>query len=54
MHTNLKASESTIRDVDYAQEFVILNKMMLLTNAGMFAISQANIVQDNLLKLLFK
>lgn len=54
MHTNLKASESVIRDVDYAKEFTTLNKMMLLVNAGMFAMAQASRVQDNLLKLLFR
>lgn len=54
MHTNLKSSESVIRDVDYAQEFAILNRMTLLMSAGMFAMSQANKVQENMLRLLFK
>ena len=54
MHTNLKSSESVIRDVDYAQEFTVLNRMILFMNAGMYAMSQANKVQENMLRLLFK
>jgi len=53
-HTSLKASESVIRDVDYAQEFATLNKLKILMTAGMFAIAQANKVQENMLRLLFK
>lgn len=54
MHTNLKSSESVIRDVDYAKEFSTLNRLIILMNAGMFALSQANRVKENMLKLLFK
>ncbi len=53
-HTNLKKSESLIRDVDYAQEFATLNKLRILMIAGMYALAQANKVQENMLKLLFK
>ncbi len=53
-HTNLKKSESVIRDVDYAQEFATLNKLRILMIAGMYALAQANKVQENMLKLLFK
>ena len=54
MHTSLKKSESVIRDIDYAQEYSILNRLKLLMMAGMFAMVQANKVQENMLKLLFK
>lgn len=54
MHTNLKASESVIRDVDYAQEVATLSRLAILMTAGMFAISQANVIQENMLKLLLK
>ncbi len=53
-HTNLKKSESLIRDVDYAQEFATLNRLRILMIAGMYALAQANKVQENMLKLLFK
>ena len=54
MHTNLKASESVIRDVDYAQEYAVFNRLKIIMQAGMFAFVQANKVQENMLKLLFK
>jgi len=53
-HTNLKKSESVIRDVDYVQEFSTLNRLRILMIAGMYAMAQANKVQENMLRLLFK
>ncbi|RXJ66627.1 flagellin [Halarcobacter ebronensis] len=50
--TNVKAAESIIRDVDYAQESANFNKQNIIAQAGSYAISQANQVQQNVLKLL--
>ncbi len=49
---NVKASESQIRDVDFAQESASFNKNNLLAQAGSYAMSQANAVQKNVMKLL--
>lgn len=50
--TNIKAAESVIRDVDYAQESSNFNKQNIVSQAGTFAMSQANQVQQNVLRLL--
>ncbi|RXJ98232.1 flagellin [Arcobacter sp. CECT 8986] len=50
--TNIKAAESVIRDVDYAQESATFNKQNIISQAGTFAMSQANNVQQNILRLL--
>jgi len=50
--TNLKNAESVIRDVDYAAESANFNKMNIISQAGTYAISQANNVQQNVMKLL--
>ena len=50
--TNVKAAESIIRDVDYAQESANFNKQNIVSQAGSYAISQANAVQQNVLRLL--
>ena len=50
--TNVTAAESIIRDVDYAQESANFNKQNIISQAGSYAISQANSVQQNVLKLL--
>ncbi|MCK9162479.1 MAG: flagellin [Arcobacteraceae bacterium] len=50
--TNIKAAESVIRDVDYAQESANFNKQNIVSQAGTFAMSQANQVQQNVLRLL--
>jgi flagellin len=50
--TNVKAAESIIRDVDYAKESANFNKQNIISQAGSYAISQANSVQQNVLKLL--
>jgi flagellin len=52
MATNVKSAESIIRDVDYAQESANYNKQNIISQAGSYAISQANSVQQNVLKLL--
>jgi flagellin len=49
---NIKAAESGIRDVDYAAESANFNKMNIISQAGTYAMSQANQVQQNVLKLL--
>jgi len=50
--TNTKAAESVIRDVDYAQESATFNKQNIVSQAGTYAISQANNVQQNVMRLL--
>jgi flagellin len=49
---NIRNAESVIRDVDYAQESANFNKKNITSQAGFFALSQANAVQANVLKLL--
>nr|ABY16697.1 FlaA [Aliarcobacter butzleri] len=49
---SIKNAESVIRDVDYAQESANFNKLNIISQAGSYAISQANAVQQNVLKLL--
>jgi flagellin len=51
--TNVKAAESIIRDVDYAQESANFNKQNIIAQAGTFAMSQANQVQQNVLRSIF-
>jgi flagellin len=50
--TNIKAAESVIRDVDYAAESATFNKQNIIAQAGTYAQSQANAVQQNVLRLL--
>jgi flagellin len=50
--TNVKAAESVIRDVDYAEESANFNKQSIIAQAGNYAMSQSNSVQQNVLKLL--
>jgi flagellin len=49
---NIKAAESGIRDVDYAQESATFNKNNIIAQAGTYAMSQANALQQNVMKLL--
>ncbi|TLD98892.1 flagellin B, partial [Helicobacter muridarum] len=49
---NVKAAESQIREVDFAQESANFNKLNILAQSGSFAMSQANTVQQNILRLL--
>ncbi|MGM0520134.1 MAG: flagellin, partial [Campylobacterota bacterium] len=50
--TNIKAAESVIRDVDYAQESANFNKQNIIAQAGTYAMSQSNATQQNVLRLL--
>ena len=49
---NIKAAESVIRDVDYAAESANFNKQNIISQAGTYAMSQANNVQQNIMRLL--
>nr|MBL0703289.1 flagellin B [Sulfurospirillum sp.] len=49
---NIKAAESNIRDVDFAAESASFSKYNILAQSGSYAMSQANAVQQNVLKLL--
>jgi flagellin len=49
---NVRAAESQIRDVDFAAESANFSKYNILAQSGSYAMSQANAVQQNVLKLL--
>ena len=49
---NVKAAESGIRDVDFASESANFSKNNILAQSGTYAMSQANVIQQNVLKLL--
>ena len=49
---NVKAAESQIRDVDFAAESANFKKYNLLAQSGSYAMSQANAVQQNVMRLL--
>ncbi len=49
---NVTAAESQIRDVDFAQESANFSKYNILAQSGSYALSQANAVQQNVLRLL--
>ena len=49
---NVAAAESQIRDVDFAAESANFNKRNILAQSGSYAMSQANAVQQNVLRLL--
>lgn len=49
---NVGAAESTIRDVDFAEESATFTKMQIMSQAGSFAMSQANASAQNVLSLL--
>ncbi|EDZ63842.1 flagellin [Sulfurimonas gotlandica GD1] len=49
---NVKSAESQIRDVDFAAESATFAKHNILAQSGSYAMSQANAVQQNVLKLL--
>lgn len=50
--TNLKASQSTIQDADFAAETANLSKAQVLQQAGISVLSQANSQPQQILKLL--
>lgn len=49
---NVTAAESQIRDVDFAAESASFSKFNILAQSGSYAMSQANAVQQNVLRLL--
>ncbi len=49
---NVTSAESQIRDVDFAKESANFNKQNILAQSGTYAMSQANAIQQNVLKLL--
>ena len=49
---NVKSAESQIRDVDFAAESANFSKAQLLAQSGSYAMSQANTVQQNVMRLL--
>jgi flagellin len=49
---NVTAAESQIRDVDFAAESANFNKRNILAQSGSYAMSQANAVQQTVLRLL--
>ena len=49
---NVTAAESSIRDVDFAAESANFSKHNLLAQSGSYAMSQANNVQQNVMRLL--
>ena len=49
---NIFAAESSIRDVDFAEEAATFSKMQILTQASSFAMAQANASSQTVLSLL--
>ncbi len=49
---NATAAESSIRDVDFASESANLKKHNILAQSGVYAMSQANAAQQNVMRLL--
>ncbi len=49
---NVTSAESNIRDVDFAAESANFSKFNILAQSGSYAMSQANSVQQNVMKLL--
>ena len=49
---NVSAAESQIRDVDFAAESAEFSKQNILAQSGTYAMTQANSVQQNVMKLL--
>jgi flagellin len=49
---NMMAAESRIRDVDMAEEFSNMSKLQIMQQSGIAMLAQANMSQQNVLKLL--
>jgi flagellin len=49
---NVKSAESQIRDVDFAAESANFSKFNILAQSGSYAMSQANAIQQNVMRLL--
>jgi flagellin len=50
--TSMSNAESAIRDVDYAQESSSFRQSAIMYEAGSFALTQANLAKDYILKML--
>ncbi|MGB5791558.1 flagellin [Poseidonibacter sp.] len=50
--TNIANAESIIRDVDYAKESANFAKRSMIAQAGAYALSQANVMQQDVMRLL--
>ncbi len=50
--TNIQASESAIRDVDFAEESMNFSRLQLLAQTGSYALAQANASSQNVLSLM--
>jgi flagellin len=50
--TNVNAAQSAIRDVDFATEASNFSRLQVLSQAGAFALSQANAASQTVLSLL--
>merc|ERR1711916_246669 len=50
--TNLSAAESVIRDVDYAKESANFSQQNIISQAGTYALGQANSTQQQVMQLL--
>jgi len=50
--TNIAAAESVIRDVDFAKESANFNRLSIVGNGSNYALSQANMRPNDMLKLL--
>ncbi|MDR0648330.1 MAG: flagellin, partial [Synergistaceae bacterium] len=50
--TNMKSSESRIRDADMAKEMMTFTKLNVLSQAGNAMLAQANQLPSNVLTLL--
>jgi flagellin len=49
---NITAAESQIRDLDFAAESANFSRLNLLMQSGSYAMSQANAMQENIMRLL--
>jgi len=49
---NIMNSESQIRDLDFAEESANFSRLNLLMQSGSYAMSQANKIQENIMRLL--
>ena len=49
---NIESAQSQIRDVDFAAESARFSKLNLLMQSGSYAMTQANAVQQNIMRLL--
>ena len=50
--TNMRLSESVIRDVDFVKEYATLSQTILTYKAGSFALTQANLSKESVLDIL--